>query len=117
MGQFTAIVGVSNLAGEGFTQVDALVDTGAIYSWIPRDVLGQVGVTPVGQQQFVLADDNAVDLDIGFAMFHLNGDVRPVLVVFGAEQGTPLLGMTALEMFGPGADPIHQELVPIILRA
>ena len=71
---------------------------------------------PVGQQQFILADDRPVDLDIGFAMLQLNGEIKPVMVVFGADQGTPLLGMTTLKMFGLGVDPIHQELVPITLR-
>jgi predicted aspartyl protease len=35
MGQFTAIIGVSSLEGGDFTNIEALVDTGATYSRIP----------------------------------------------------------------------------------
>ena len=46
MGHFRVAVQVGNRAGERFEAMEALVDTGATYTWIPRDVLQQLGVTP-----------------------------------------------------------------------
>lgn len=43
----------------------------------------------------------------------LEGQELVVLVVFAVEDADSLLGVTALETFGLGADPIDQRLIPI----
>src|SRR3989442_14210493 len=60
MGHFRVTVQVGNRAGEHFEPIEALVDTGATYTWIPRDVLKQLGVTPEKEWPFVLADGGKV---------------------------------------------------------
>ncbi len=46
MGHFRVIVQVAKGAGERFESIETLVDTGATYTWIPRDVLQRLGVPP-----------------------------------------------------------------------
>ena len=43
----------------------------------------------------------------------LDGDATIVLVVFGPEGISPLLGATAVEHLSLAVDPIHQRLVPV----
>ncbi len=117
MGEVTVTIGVTRLLGEDYVEIDALVDTGAIYSQIPKGILDHAGVATAGQLSFLLADGSHSDMDYGFAMIRLDGEIRPSMVVFGVESGTPLLGVTALENFGLGVDPINLELVSVELRA
>ena len=44
MGTFTVPLGVADLQGQRFIELEALVDTGVIYTSIPEDVLEQLGV-------------------------------------------------------------------------
>jgi hypothetical protein len=44
MGHFRVTLYVGHRAGERFAPIEALVDTGATYTWIPRDVLERLGV-------------------------------------------------------------------------
>src|SRR5207237_6750188 len=60
MGHFHVSVQVGQLAGGPVARVQALVDTGATYTWIPRDVLEGLGVVPEEEWPFVLADGREV---------------------------------------------------------
>src|SRR5437773_5210849 len=46
MGHFRVSIQVGRRGGERFAPLDALVDTGATYTWVPGDVLEGVGVAP-----------------------------------------------------------------------
>src|ERR1041384_1832357 len=48
MDLFRVTVHLAGAAGERSTSMEALVDTGASYSWIPRDVLEGLGGGPRG---------------------------------------------------------------------
>ena len=50
---------------------------------------------------------------MGQVRMRLEGQELVVLAVFTAEDADPLLGVTALEIFGFGADPINQRLIPL----
>ena len=67
MGTFTVPLGVANLQGQQFIEVEALVDTGATYTSIPEDVLEPLGVEVREQRAFELADDRVVDYPVGYA--------------------------------------------------
>src|SRR6266566_3135858 len=56
VGHFRVAVQIGNRSGERFENMEALVDTGATYTWIPRDVLQQLGVAPEEEWPFLLAD-------------------------------------------------------------
>src|SRR5438876_10342764 len=57
VGHFRVTVQIGNRTGERFEPIEALVDTGATYTWVPREVLTALGVTPEEEWPFVLADE------------------------------------------------------------
>ncbi len=113
MGTFTVSMQVGDLAGQQFIEIDAIVDTGATYTVLPEDVLDQLGVEREGHRRFELGDDRIVEYAIGYARMRLGGDQSIVLVVFGPEGTSPLLGATALEHMSLAVDPVHQRLIPV----
>ncbi len=100
----------------GQVTVDALVDTEASYTWLAREVLDRLGITPSFRRHFALADGREVDYDMADAQLRLNGETRPCPVIFGDPGTEPLLGVVTLEIFGLGVDPLNYELIPVTAR-
>ena len=48
-------------------EIEATVDTGAAYTTLPARLLRELGVEPMGQRRFLLADGRRVDMDYGQA--------------------------------------------------
>ena len=93
-------------------RVEALVDTGATYSSVPRPVLEALGVVPHARATFVLADGRQVDRDIARTWIRI--DDRELTLVVPVEPGAPiLLGAYALEGLRLAADPVARRLVPV----
>ncbi len=76
-------------------------------------MLNRLSIKSVGQRDFESADQRSVRYDVGEARLRLNGNELTVLVVFAPEGTSPLLGATALELFGLAADPVNQRLIPV----
>ena len=74
--------------------------------------IDQLGIEQEGQRSFELADDRLVEYPIGYARMRL-GDDQTIVLVFGPEGISPLLGATALEHLSLAVDPVHQKLVPV----
>lgn len=87
-----------------------LVDTGAIDCLVPRQHLESIGLAPVGERTYGMADGSEVKMDVGVAQIELMGDFTGGAVVFGNEDTEPLLGVTALESMGIEIDPLNQTL-------
>ena len=113
MGHFRVAVQVGNRAGERFEPIEALVDTGATYSWIPRDVLQRVGVTPEEEWPFVLADGREVRYPVAWIQIQISERARPTIAVFGEPGSEPILGVFALEGFRLAADPVNRRLISV----
>ena len=113
MGTFTVPIQISDLAGQNFLDLEALVDTGSTYTVLPKEPLDQLGIEQEGQRSFELGDDRLVHYPIGYARMRLGDDQTIVLVVFGPEGINPLLGATALEHLSLAVDPVHQTLIPV----
>ena len=113
MGTFTVSIQVSDLAGHNFVDLEALVDTGSTYTVLPKEVLDQLGIEQEGQRSFELGDDRVVEYPIGYARMRLGEDQTIILVVFGPDGVSPLLGATALEHLSLAVDPVHQKLVSV----
>ena len=94
-----------------------LVDTGAFDSLVPRGRLEEIGLQPVGQRDYVLADGKSIALDITVAEIEFEGEIVGGTVVYGEEAAEPLLGVTALESGGFEVDPRNEELkrLPAVL--
>ena len=100
--------------GKGPVEIEALVDTGAIMSMIPRQLLATLGVTPTGRGQFRTIEGRPIERDVGVVEMEVQSrhSLSPVPVIFGEEGDTTVLGVTALEIMGLEADPARGELRP-----
>lgn len=118
MGMLKKRVRVSNSKQpERSFQDEFWVDTGALYSFVPKDLLEQIGVEPSATRRLVLADGREETRLLGFCDFEvesLEGRI-PCPVIFAPEGSLLLLGATALENFGVEVDPIHKTLKPIVV--
>jgi clan AA aspartic protease len=94
-------------------KLSLLVDSGAVYSVVPKDVLRQLGVKPHSTKTFTLADGSAISRRVGDAVFKLNGHQGASPVIFGEKGDSTLLGMVSLEALGFLLDPIRRELRPL----
>jgi clan AA aspartic protease len=113
MGHFHVSVQVSHRAGGRFEPLNALVDTGATYTWIPRDVLEDLGIVPEDQWPFVLADGREVLYPVAWINIGMRGRVQPTIVVFGEPGSEPILGVVTLEEFRLAADPVNRQLISV----
>ena len=113
MGTFSVPLQVGDLQGQQFIEIEALVDTGASHTLLPRELLSALGVAVVEQVSFQLADDRIVDYDVGEARLRLDSRQRTTLVVFGPEGAQPLLGATTLQLFNLAVDTVREQLVPV----
>ena len=80
MGEFVGVFRVELEVGspgrEEFVTVQALVDTGAIYTMLPEDLLDGLGVPRLETDVFELADDSLVEYPLGDAVVRLQGRMR-----------------------------------------
>jgi len=118
MGMFEVNVKLANLAAPSRTEeVSLLVDTGATLSWIPRGVLGKLGVTPISRVAFSVAVGRELERDVTGVLLAIDGKKAAVTVAFGEPGEAAVLGATALESLGFLVDPIDQKLIPRKLLA
>ena len=93
-------------------ECEFLVDSGAVYSVVPQNLLKTLGIKPTSSQGFILANGEIIKRPIGNAYFGYKGKIRAAPVVFG-DEGIFLLGATTIEAFGMILDPIRRELKPL----
>ncbi len=93
--------------------IEFLIDSGAVHSVVPVDVLNRLGLKPLSEQEFRLADGSKVTRKKGWAMFRYQDRVGVADVIFGEEGDSTLLGASALESMELGLDPLRRELHPI----
>ena len=113
MGHFSVALEIGNLHDARLEQLDAMVDTGSTYTWIPAPILTRLGVEPEERRTFVLADGSEVEYGVAWVRARIGKQSHPTIVVFGKPASTPLLGVVTLEIFGLGVDPVNQRLVPV----
>ena len=113
MGTFSIQIQAGDLAAQQFVAIEALVDTGASDTMLPRDILRRLGIIPVDRFTYSLADETLVEYDVGEARIRIEGRERTTQVVFGPEGVSPLLGATTLQLFHLGVDPMQERLVPV----
>ena len=94
-------------------KVEFLIDSGAIYSVVPARVLERLGIRPLTEQQFRLADGTKITRKKGGAVFRYGERVGVADVIFGEEGDHTLLGSLSLEALGLSLDPLRRELKPL----
>lgn len=112
MGTFHYSIEVGDFEGRRFEDLDALVDTGATYTSVPRDTLERLGVEPEEEASFILANGQSMSLGMAWIRIRLDGREQPSLVIFGDPGSTVLLGAFTLEGFRLGVDAVNQRLIP-----
>ena len=113
MGTFRVSIQLGRASGDHFEAMEALVDTGASYTWIPRDVLEALRVRPDEERVFVLADGREISYPLAWVRIRLDERSQPTLVVCGEPGTEPLLGAFTLEGFGLGVDPVNRRLIRV----
>ena len=63
---FKVTIEIAPMDQSRFEQIEALVDTGAIYTVVPSDVLERLGITPQFRRRFRVADGRVIELDMAF---------------------------------------------------
>ena len=95
--------------------MEALVDTGAAYSVVPRAVLESLGCRPVHTQRVVLTDSRTEEWSLTQIDVECEGRRTTTPLLMGPATGPVLLGATTLEELGLGIDPLNRRLVPVDL--
>ena len=113
MGIFSQRITVSDLTGKNSVEIDAVVDTGAFYSVLPRYMLRELGVEPIDRVPFRLADNQPLEMEIGYIWITLGDRRRITTVAFGSDTGQLLLVAFTLEGLELAVDPRGRRLVPI----
>jgi clan AA aspartic protease len=93
--------------------VHLLVDSGATFSVIPREVAADLGVRPQGERRFELANGQVVTRPVGQLEVEFAGHRTWTKVVLGEPQDTKLLGAYTLEGLELQLDPVRRELRPV----
>lgn len=113
LGTFTYLIQIGPLDGSRFESVEALVDTGATYTWVPAPLLEQLGVNPSDRRQFTLANGQVIEREVGLVLVRLDSRMVATLCVFGDADSMALLGAVTLEEASLAPDPVRRRLVPV----
>ena len=105
---------VGRLDGSASETIEAVVDTGATYTWVPRPVLERLGIRSADTRQIQMADGRVIEREIGSILVTVDGKTVPTLCIFGDPESTPLLGAVTLEECSLAPDPVAQRLIPVI---
>jgi len=107
-------LGIANPATpEVVEKVEFFIDSGAVYSVVPSPVLERLGIRPLAEQQFRLADGSKIVRKKGGAVFRHGERVGVADVIFGEVGDSNLLGTTTLSALGLSLDPLRRELKPL----
>ena len=114
MGLTVLSLGVANPANPSQQEsVDFLVDSGAVYSFVPRNVLEKLGIAAHSRQRFRLADGSTTERDRSDALFFYKNQRGAAPVIFAEEGDATLLGAVTLESLGFVLDAIRRDLLPL----
>ena len=114
MGVFYVDCSIANMAERQRTASiqQLLVDTGSEYTWLPSQILADIGVRiEKPGQHFVMAKGKVITRDIGYAILKVNGFETVDEIVFGQQGDLNLLGARTLEGFGAVIDATKKQLV------
>lgn len=114
MGLTVLEIEVGNPANPEITEkIEFLIDSGAIYSVVPASILKRLGIKPLAEQEFRLADGTKIVRRKGIALFKYGDRIGGADVMFGEEGDSMLLGVFTLEALGLSLDPLRRELRPL----
>jgi len=92
--------------------IECLVDTGAFFSILPKELLGVAGIRPRRKQTFTLANGRTMVRQVGDALFRYKSYEGAAPVIFGEKRDKALLGVLSIEAMGLEVDPVKKRLKP-----
>ncbi len=87
-----------------------LVDTGSTYTWINKDTLNELSISPTRAREFRTVDGRTLKRQIGEAGIEFAGERATTIVVFAEKGDEEVLGVYALEGLGLEFDPVAEKL-------
>ena len=111
MGLIYTDIRLSNPTGDPERTVEALVDTGSLYTTVPASLLEEIGTERIRQMRFELADGSFMETDVGVAVIAIDGHEAATIVAFGPEGVEPLLGAMSLQQLEMAVDMKNERLV------
>ena len=108
----TSVDGLAHGPGGREASVRFLVDSGATYSLLPTPVWEDIGLEPLREMTFTLADGTAVQRRIGECSLSLPQAAFHTPVILGEVGDEALLGAVTLEIFGLVLHPFSRTLEP-----
>ena len=112
MGLFKEKVSVLDAAGQTVREVDAWVDTGSTYTWLPRPIFDALGVSLEEERDFILANGERETRRVAQVRISLGGPAFYTYCAVAEEGEELLLGAVALEEAGLAVDSVNRRLVP-----
>ena len=91
--------------------VEALVDTGSELTWLPAELLSNIGIQPRRERTFLTATKQVVIRQVGYAILRTEGFETTDEVVFAQPGDMTLLGVRTIEGFGVLVDNIAHRFV------
>jgi len=113
MSLFKVSVVARNTKDESLATVplEALVDSGSELTWLPRDVLLGIQISPLRKRSFLTATQQQVSRETGYAILSAEGFETVDEVVFAEPGDMTLLGVRTLEGFGVLVDNVAHRFV------
>jgi len=96
-----------------YEDVELLVDSGALFTSIPRSILEKLGLKPIARYRLRIFSGEVVERDVGGAIIEYESRRAVVPVVFGESGDAQVLGVTTLETLGYQLDPVTKRLRPV----
>jgi clan AA aspartic protease len=114
MGLAVLEIEVGNPSNPEVTEkLEFLIDSGSIYSVVPTPILEKLGIKPLTEREFRLANGTKITRKKGVALFKYGERIGGADVIFGEEGDSILLGAFTLEALGLVLDPLRRELKPL----
>jgi len=115
MGTFSAKLRVWNpVHPEQVAEIDAMVDTGAAYSWVSRTRLDSLDLHPVRRMQFRTIEGHLIERDLVPVFVATDGFTGGDNVVAAEPGDMEVIGAHTLESLGVTVDPVSKKLVPAV---
>ena len=106
----TYVDGIARGAGGQEESVRFMVDSGAKYTLLPREVWQSLQLQPAREMTFVLADGSTIDRGISECYLVLPQGQSHSPVILGEEGDDALLGVVTLETLGLVLNPFNRTL-------
>lgn len=110
MGLTRVKVFIKNLESSKEREVELIVDTGSIFTWVSRKILEELDVKPRRVRKFKTIDGRVIERFTGIVSIKYEDYEGDVEVVFAEESDAEVLGVTTLETLGLEVDPVTGKL-------